>query len=1365
LTSEYVSYQITNTDGVNYPDVWATIGNFTAASGPTVVTLGATAASAIDLGPLANGQTKTAFFYLGNFTSTLSTNILQTHTVSVFNGPPATGTLLTSQDFSLTVQQVPFAASNTVNSVVISPSNPTLGGTFTMTVTGQTGTINFPPPPVIDFTPAAFTSWRADAFQLIGSTITLASPNAGTFTDTLLIPPAAITSPNNTNYTAVYTFHIVAPTSTPTALSPVTYISSSGAGSPRHTNTSNYGALAPVPPARAEPTLRTIPTPTTIPVGTTPVTLKDEALLENGFNPTGTITFTLLFNGTQVHTETLTVNGNGKYTTPTGFTPPGGATATGTYQWNITYGGDTLNNGASIINDVSERVTVTPATPKLVTLPVPITVTLGDAPTTLKDAALLVDGFNPTGTITFTLLFNGTQVHTETVTVSGNGEYTTPTGFPLPNSATGAGTYQWTASYSGDGNNTAVSDSDPAVEQTTVVAASPELVTTPIPNTLAQGVTLTDEAFLQGGFSPTGTITFTLLHNGTQVDTETVSVNGNGTYTTPNGFLPVDLTGTYQWNAVYSGDAFNNGASDIDSPTELVTPAPVTLSTTAIPTTVQLGADSVTLKDLADLEGGTNPTGTITFTLFFNGGTTPVHTETVPVSGAAAYLTPTGFTLTGTGTVAGTYHWTATFTDTSGNSISDNNPADELVTVLAATPKLVTLATPTTVPTVAAPVTLKDEALLENGFNPTGTITFTLLFNGTLLHTETVTVNGNGTYATPTGFVLPAGSATGTYQWNATYTPGDSNNNPASIIDDVNEEVTVGVANLATPRLITLPTPATVTLGAVPVTLKDTALLNGINPTGTITFTLFLGGVAVHTETVTVDGNGTYVTPTGFTLPSTGPVTGTYQWVVSYSGDASNNAVTDEDSATEQVTVSAAIPTLVTVPNPTTVTLGATAVTLTDSATLANCFNPTGIITFTLFLGGTAVHTETVTVNGNGTYATPTGFLPTAAGTYQWVASYSSDANNDPVASELGDEPQTVTPAQVDLAVTKVANQTQVMFGDTVTFTLTVVNKGPSTATDVVVVDPLPPGLDFVSATPSQGTYNPASGLWMVGTLAPGASATLQVTATVATVGPIGNTAEASALQFDPDLSNNVATATVTGSNPGSSISKRSFLADPASVTLPSVVTLRADIVFINGLYRDLLGRDAEPGGLAGWLDQLLLGSSRSAVAQGVRDSAEHRGLEVDQFYRTLLHRPADPGGRAFWVADLLAGASESDVEAGFLSSAEYRAAHPTDAAFVAGLYQDVLGRAGEPAGLAGWLAQLQGGVSRDQVIAGFVGSQEALGRAIDRDYASYLSRAAEAGGRQYFLNQLLAGGPRQEEAVGVAILASDEFFIDAAGA
>ena len=126
----------------------------------------------------------------------------------------------------------------------------------------------------------------------------------------------------------------------------------------------------------------------------------------------------------------------------------------------------------------------------------------------------------------------------------------------------------------------------------------------------------------------------------------------------------------------------------------------------------------------------------------------------------------------------------------------------------------------------------------------------------------------------------------GAYQWDAAYS-GDSNNSSVSDNNAANEQVTVVAAS---PSLTTAPTPSTVTLGTTSVTLKDTATLgNSYHPGGTLTFTLVApGGATVDTETVTVTGNGSYTTPTGFTLASTGTVTGTYQWNASYSGDGNN---------------------------------------------------------------------------------------------------------------------------------------------------------------------------------------------------------------------------------------------------------------------------------------------------------------------------------------------------------------------------------------------------------------------------------------------------------------------------------------------
>src|SRR5262249_8838363 len=78
--------------------------------------------------------------------------------------------------------------------------------------------------------------------------------------------------------------------------------------------------------------------------------------------------------------------------------------------------------------------------------------------------------------------------------------------------------------------------------------------------------------------------------------------------------------------------------------------------------------------------------------------------------------------------------------------------------------------------------------------------------------------------------------------------------------------------------------------------LNDTAGLSGrFNPTGTITSTLFNPShVAVYTDVVTVNGNGSYDTsngnnPGGY-LPT---ITGTYLWTATYSGDANNVPATD----------------------------------------------------------------------------------------------------------------------------------------------------------------------------------------------------------------------------------------------------------------------------------------------------------------------------------------------------------------------------------------------------------------------------------------------------------------------------------------
>ena len=73
----------------------------------------------------------------------------------------------------------------------------------------------------------------------------------------------------------------------------------------------------------------------------------------------------------------------------------------------------------------------------------------------------------------------------------------------------------------------------------------------------------------------------------------------------------------------------------------------------------------------------------------------------------------------------------------------------------------------------------------------------------------------------------------------------------------------------------------------------------------------------------------------------------------------------------------------------------------------------------------------------------------------------------------------------------------QVSPGQTLTYTMTVQNTGGTAATGVVAVDNLPAGVTFVSATPSVGTFDSSTGTWTIGTVDPGQTVTLVITATV----------------------------------------------------------------------------------------------------------------------------------------------------------------------------------------------------------------------------------------------------------------------------
>ncbi|OXA66995.1 hypothetical protein B0A61_09635 [Flavobacterium aquatile LMG 4008 = ATCC 11947] len=111
-----------------------------------------------------------------------------------------------------------------------------------------------------------------------------------------------------------------------------------------------------------------------------------------------------------------------------------------------------------------------------------------------------------------------------------------------------------------------------------------------------------------------------------------------------------------------------------------------------------------------------------------------------------------------------------------------------------------------------------------------------------------------------------------------------------------------------------------------------------------------------------------------------------------------------------------------------------------------------------------------------------------------------------------------------DLTITKTVDNATPSIDDNVTFTITVNNVGSSQLSDIVVNDLLQSGYQFVSATPSVGTYNNLNGVWTIPVINANESATLIVVAKVLPTGDYSNTATIiSSTPIDSDVTNNVA--------------------------------------------------------------------------------------------------------------------------------------------------------------------------------------------------------------------------------------------------
>jgi uncharacterized delta-60 repeat protein len=196
---------------------------------------------------------------------------------------------------------------------------------------------------------------------------------------------------------------------------------------------------------------------------------------------------------------------------------------------------------------------------------------------------------------------------------------------------------------------------------------------------------------------------------------------------------------------------------------------------------------------------------------------------------------------------------------------------------------------------------------------------------------------------------------------------------------------------------------------------------------------------------------------------------------------------------------------------------------------------------------------------------------------------------------------------------------------------------------------------------------------------------------------------------------------------------------------------------FVVHLYEDLLGREPDQFGLGAWSALLNYGASKARVAQGILSSLEYRAREVQELYVRILHRSADTTGLNAFVK-LLATNSIEQVEAVMFGSPEYldNRAGGDNNRFLAALYEDVFGRAIDPAGQSTWGQRLTMGTKRGEVAAMILTSAEYRRDLVQEVYQRFLHRSADSNGLDAFLTAL-GQGTHGEDLIAL-VLASAEY-------
>lgn len=179
---------------------------------------------------------------------------------------------------------------------------------------------------------------------------------------------------------------------------------------------------------------------------------------------------------------------------------------------------------------------------------------------------------------------------------------------------------------------------------------------------------------------------------------------------------------------------------------------------------------------------------------------------------------------------------------------------------------------------------------------------------------------------------------------------------------------------------------------------------------------------------------------------------------------------------------------------------------------------------------------------------------------------------------------------------------------------------------------------------------------------------------------------------------------------------------------------------FVTLLFRDVLGRFPDAGGLAWWTSLLDRGATRSDVVARFRRAPEITERIVRTHHEALLDRRPQVDELVLWTVFLRGGGTVEEMTATLIGSGDYLArAGGTTTGFVGQVHRDLLDRS-PTADEARAGARLAGEAGRVEVARYVLGGGESRRRRVSALYTALLHRAPDASGLAWWSDRLAHG-------------------------